>query len=129
MHPGHVDVLVAASRTADVLIVGVNSDASARRLEKGEIDRPVQAAADRALMVAALECVDRVVVFDEDTPLRLISALRPRVVVKGGDYSPATVVGADVIKAWKGVVKIVKLTPGYSTTSIIRSIRARAARD
>jgi rfaE bifunctional protein nucleotidyltransferase chain/domain len=106
----------------------VNSDASARRLDKGEIDRPVQTAHDRALLVAALECVDRVVIFDEDTPLRLITALRPRVVVKGGDYSPATVVGADVIKSWKGVVKIVKLTSGYSTSSTIRKIRGAASR-
>lgn len=129
LHPGHVDVLHAASRAGDRLIVGVNSDASVRRLGKGHVARPVQPEADRAMMVAALDCVDRVVVFDDDTPLELIRALRPRVVVKGGDYTPRTVVGADVIRAWKGRVKIVRLTPGHSTSSTIRRIRELPSND
>ena len=128
LHPGHVDVLVAARSAGDALVVGVNGDASARRLEKGIVGRPVQVAADRARMVAALACVDRVVIFDEDTPLELIAALKPRVVVKGGDYSPATVVGGKLIRAWKGTVKIVRLTPGYSTSSTIRTIRGKRGR-
>jgi rfaE bifunctional protein nucleotidyltransferase chain/domain len=129
LHPGHVDVLVAARKLGDWLIVGVNSDASARGLGKAHVIRPVQRAEDRALMVASLACVDRVVIFDEDTPLEVIKALKPKVLVKGGDYVPGTVVGADVIKAWNGVVKIVKLTPGYSTTSMIVSIREKPVLD
>jgi rfaE bifunctional protein nucleotidyltransferase chain/domain len=104
------------------LIVGINSDASVRRLNKALVPRPIQAAEDRALMVASLECVNRVVIFDEDTPRDLILALRPSVIVKGGDYSPATVVGAEEAKAWKGTVKIVPTTPGYSTSRIISQI-------
>jgi rfaE bifunctional protein nucleotidyltransferase chain/domain len=115
-------VLVASSRFGSALIVGVNSDASVRRLNKSLVPRPIQAVEDRAMMVASLECVDRVVIFDEDTPRDLILALRPNVIVKGGDYSPATVVGAEEVKAWKGVVKIIPITPGYSTTGMISRI-------
>jgi rfaE bifunctional protein nucleotidyltransferase chain/domain len=117
-----VDVLVAAAATATRLIVGINSDASVRRLNKSLVLRPIQRAEDRAMMVASLECVDRVVIFDEDTPRELILALRPGVIVKGGDYSPETVVGADEARAWKGRVKIVPLTPGYSTSGIISQL-------
>ena len=113
---------MAAARTARALIVGVNSDASVRRLNKGLVPRPIQSAKDRAMMVAALECVDRVVIFDGDTPREVILALRPNVVVKGGDYTPETVVGAEEVRAWKGKVKIVPITPGYSTTSVISGI-------
>ena len=91
IHPGHVDVLIAARAAGDALLVGVNSDASVRRLKGAE--RPVRGQAERALVLAALESVDAVAVFDEDTPLELINATRPDVIVKGGDYTPDTVVG------------------------------------
>lgn len=120
LHPGHVDVLTAARAEGDALVVGVNSDASVRRL-KGA-GRPVRAEADRTAMLAALECVDAVIVFGEDTPLELVRALQPDVIVKGGDYVPADVVGADVVAARGGRVVIVPITPGHSTTSTISTI-------
>lgn len=123
LHPGHVDVLVGARAQGDALVVGLNSDASVRRLGKGP-DRPVRTEAERAYVLAALAAVDAVVVFDEDTPLDLVTVLQPDVIVKGGDYSPATVVGADVVEARGGRVVIIPLTPGQSTTSIIRKLRA-----
>ena len=122
LHPGHVDVLVGARRKGDALVVGVNSDASVRRL-KGA-DRPVRSEAERSYVLAALEAVDAVVVFGEDTPLELISHLRPDVLVKGGDYVAATIVGAREVRGWGGEVAIVPLTPGQSTTSIIERLRA-----
>ncbi len=121
LHPGHLDVLTAARAQGDVLVVGVNSDASVRRL-KGP-GRPVQREDARARMLAALACVDAVVVFPEDTPLELVRALQPDVIVKGGDYSPDTVVGADIVRARGGRVVIVPLTPGHSTTSTIARVR------
>lgn len=121
LHPGHVDVLTAARAEGDTLVVGVNSDASVRRL-KGPT-RPVRGEAERAVLLAALECVDAVVVFDEDTPRELVGALLPDVIVKGGDYAPETVVGADVVTARGGRVVIVPITPGHSTTSTIERVR------
>lgn len=129
LHPGHIDVLVAAARMGSTLIIGVNSDASTRRLNKSLLPRPIQSAEDRALMVAALECVDRVVIFDDDTPRELILALRPNVIVKGGDYTPETVVGAHEAKAWKGVVKIVPTTPGHSTSATLSRILGISPKD
>jgi rfaE bifunctional protein nucleotidyltransferase chain/domain len=122
LHTGHVDILHGARKEGDALVVGVNSDASVRRLGKGD-DRPVRTQADRAYVLAALECVDAVVVFDEETPLELVRALAPDVIVKGGDYSPETVVGADVVRSKGGRVVIFPLTPGQSTTSIIERMR------
>lgn len=121
LHPGHVDVLRAARACGDTLIVGINSDASVRRL-KGP-DRPVRSEADRAYVLAALRCVDAVAVFDEDTPLELVRLVLPDVIVKGGDYTEATVVGAREVRARGGEVVIVPLTPGQSTTSIIERLR------
>jgi D-beta-D-heptose 7-phosphate kinase/D-beta-D-heptose 1-phosphate adenosyltransferase len=121
LHPGHVDVLVGARRHGDALVVGLNSDASVRRL-KGP-DRPVRNEAERSYVLAAIEAVDAVVVFDEDTPLELIRHLRPDVLVKGGDYSEATIVGARDVVGWGGEVAVVPLTPGQSTTSIIARLR------
>jgi D-beta-D-heptose 7-phosphate kinase/D-beta-D-heptose 1-phosphate adenosyltransferase len=120
LHPGHIDLLVAARGTADALIVGVNSDDSVRRL-KGA-GRPVRNVAERAFVLAAVECVDLVVVFPEDTPLELVKALKPDVIVKGGDYTEATIVGANEVKGWGGRVVVVPLTPGQSTTAIIRKL-------
>jgi rfaE bifunctional protein nucleotidyltransferase chain/domain len=127
LHPGHVDVLHGARAEGDALVVGVNSDASVRRLGKGD-GRPVRGQQERAYVLAALADVDAVVVFDEDTPLELVQALGPDVIVKGGDYSPETVVGADVVRARGGRVVIIPLTPGHSTTAIIERMRANERR-
>lgn len=121
LHPGHVDVLVAARRAGDALVVGVNGDASVRRL-KGPT-RPVRREAERAYVLAAFEAVDAVVLFDEDTPLSLVRHLQPDVIVKGGDYSEATIVGAPDVRARGGDVVVVPITPGQSTTSIIEKLR------
>lgn len=117
LHPGHVDLLTTARAAGDALVVGVNTDDSVRRL-KGPT-RPVKKEADRVYVLAALECVDQVVTFSEDTPLELVKRLRPDVIVKGGDYAEDTIVGADEVKSWGGRVVVVPLTPGQSTTRII----------
>ena len=121
LHPGHVDVLTGARAEGAHLVVGLNSDASVRRLKGPE--RPVRTEAERAYVLAALECVDCVVVFGEDTPADLVLHLEPDVIVKGGDYSPGTVVGADDVTARGGRVIIIPLTPGQSTTGIINKLR------
>jgi D-beta-D-heptose 7-phosphate kinase/D-beta-D-heptose 1-phosphate adenosyltransferase len=121
LHPGHIEVLDMARREGAALIVGVNSDASVQRL-KGPT-RPVRTTAERALVLAGLESVDAVVVFEEDTPIELVRALEPDVIVKGGDYSPETIVGADLVTARGGRVVVVPLVPGQSTTSIIEKLR------
>jgi len=121
LHPGHVDVLLGARRAGDRLVVGLNSDASVRRLKGPE--RPVRNEAERAYVLAALEMVDCVVVFEQDTPLELIRTLRPDVLVKGGDYTEQTIVGASDVRGWGGDVRVIPLTPGQSTTSIIRKLR------
>jgi rfaE bifunctional protein nucleotidyltransferase chain/domain len=126
LHPGHVDVLLGARRAGDHLVVGLNSDASVRRL-KGP-DRPVRSEAERAYVLAALEMVDCVVLFQEDTPLELIRTLRPDVLVKGGDYHEGTIVGAPDVRGWGGDVLVIPLTPGQSTTNIIRTLRGTTAR-
>jgi rfaE bifunctional protein nucleotidyltransferase chain/domain len=121
LHTGHLDVLLAARRTGDFLVVGVNGDGSVRRL-KG-VSRPVRDEAARCYVLAALTMVDAVVVFDQDTPLELICALRPDVLVKGGDYTEGTIVGANELQEWGGRVVVVPLTPGHSTTSTIERLR------
>ncbi len=123
LHPGHIDVLRVARESGDALIVGLNSDASVRRL-KGP-GRPVRGEVDRAYVLAALRGVDAVTVFDEDTPLELVRRLTPDVIVKGGDYTEDTVAGAREVRARGGSVIIVPLTPGQSTTSIIESLRVQ----
>ena len=121
LHPGHVDVLLAARRQGDALVVGLNSDASVRRL-KGD-NRPVRTEHERAIVLAALAMVDAVVIFEQDTPLELIRALTPNVLVKGGDYPEATVVGAPDVRARGGKVVIIPLTPGHSTTATVEKLR------
>ena len=121
LHPGHVDVLLGARRCGDALVVGVNSDASVTRL-KGPA-RPIRSIAERSYVLAALAMVDAVVPFEEDTPLELILHLRPDVLVKGGDYSEDTIVGAREVRRWGGEVKVIALTPGQSTTSIVERLR------
>ena len=124
LHPGHVDVLTGARREGEHLVVGINSDASVRRLGKGP-ERPVRSEAERAYVLAALEAVDVVTLFEQDTPLELVTMLQPDVIVKGGDYTPDTIVGATVVRARGGEVVVIPLTPGQSTTSIIEKLRAR----
>lgn len=122
LHPGHVQYLAAARSLGDALVVGVNTDASVRRLRKRG-GRPVVPQADRALVVAALESVDAVCLFDEDTPRELIAALLPDVLVKGGDYEPAGVAGREEVEAAGGRVAIIPLVAGHSTTALLERIR------
>lgn len=124
LHPGHVDVLRGARAQGAQLLVGVNSDASVQRL-KGPT-RPVRREWERAYVLAALEHVDAVVVFDQDTPLELVQRLQPDVIVKGGDYAPESIVGADVVRARGGRVVVIPLTAGQSTTSIIEKLRGHS---
>ena len=121
LHPGHVDVLLAARAAGDALMVGLNSDASVRRLKGAS--RPVRSEGERAYVLAALATVDAVVLFEQDTPLELIRLLQPDVLVKGGDYSEDTIVGARDVRARGGRVLVVPLTPGQSTTAIVEKLR------
>jgi rfaE bifunctional protein nucleotidyltransferase chain/domain len=123
LHPGHVELLETARREGAALIVGVNSDASARRLGKGA-DRPVTPEAARARVLAGLAAVDCVVLFDEDTPLELITRLLPDVLVKGADYSRDAIVGADLVESRGGRIVRVPLVHGFSTSSIVERLRA-----
>ena len=121
IHPGHVDVLKMSRAAGDALVVGINSDDSVRRL-KGET-RPIRSQIERAYVLAAIEAVDVVTVFDDDTPLELVRCLEPDVIAKGGDYTEATIVGAAEVRARGGDVLVIPLTPGQSTTSIIERMR------
>jgi len=121
LHPGHIASLSGAAREADFLVVGLNSDASAKRL-KGE-GRPVMDEHSRALMLASLIMVDAVVIFEEDTPLELIELVQPDVLVKGGDYTIEQIVGAREVIAAGGRVVINPIIPGFSTTGIIDKIQ------
>ncbi len=122
LHPGHVRLLAAARGACDRLVLGLNSDASVTRL-KGP-GRPVQPVEARAEVLAALEAVDLVVVFEADTPLDLIARIEPTVLVKGGDYTREQVVGADLVESFGGEVLLVDLLPGHSTTSMVERSRA-----
>ncbi len=121
LHRGHVAYLAAARAEGGSLIVAVNTDASARRLGKGE-GRPVNAEADRAYVVAGLASVDAVVLFGEDTPLEIIRQLEPDVLCKGADYALDAIVGAGLVTARGGRVVRVPLEPGYSTTNLLRKV-------
>jgi len=118
LHPGHVRLLTEARGACDRLVVGLNSDASVKRL-KGE-GRPVQGQEARAEVLAGLEAVDVVVIFEEDTPLELLGRVRPKVLVKGADYRIDQVVGRELVEANGGEVVLVDLVPGYSTTNLIK---------
>ena len=122
LHPGHIRLLVAARAACDRLIVGLNSDASVARL-KGR-DRPVQDQRARAEVLAALEAVDLVVIFDELTPIELIRTVRPATLVKGSDYQPDDVVGRELVEANGGELMLVDLVPGHSTTGLVKRIRS-----
>ena len=119
LHVGHVALLEAGRREGASLVVGLNSDASVRRLNKGP-DRPLVPEDERARVVAALAAVDCVVLFEQDTPLELIRHLRPDVLVKGADYERSAIVGADDVEGWGGKVVRVPLVPGRSTTELAR---------
>lgn len=120
LHEGHIASLSDAAREADFLIVGLNSDASTNRL-KGP-GRPINDQHARATVIAALLMVDAVTLFDEDTPLDLINAIRPDVLVKGGDYTLEQIVGAKEVLSWGGRVVINPIVPGFSTTGILEKI-------
>ena len=122
LHPGHVRYLTAARAFGDVLIVGVNSDRSARLLEKGT-DRPVNPAEERVEVLASVAMVDAVTIFDEPTPYEVVLALRPDVLVKGADWALGTIVGADIVEARGGRVERVAFASGYSTTALIERVR------
>jgi D-beta-D-heptose 7-phosphate kinase/D-beta-D-heptose 1-phosphate adenosyltransferase len=124
LHAGHIDLLRGARAEGDVLVVGVNSDASVRRLNKGP-ERPIRGERERAYVLAALTMVDAVVVFDEDTPAELVAAIRPDVLVKGGDYAAHQVAGGDAVRAHGGRIVIIPLTPGHSTTSTVQQLKGK----
>ena len=117
LHRGHVEYLSKAADMGDVLVVGLNTDASVKRL-KGE-GRPINDEQARALVLASLSFVDAVVLFDEDTPYELIKAIRPDVLVKGADYKPEEIVGYDIVTSYGGKVETVPLVEGYSTTQLL----------
>jgi D-beta-D-heptose 7-phosphate kinase/D-beta-D-heptose 1-phosphate adenosyltransferase len=117
IHPGHLTYLAEAAGLGQRLIVGVNSDESVKRL-KGD-RRPIMPLAARMQLLAGLFYVDGVIAFDDDTPIELIKALRPDVLVKGGDYTEATTVGAPEVLSWGGVVKVLSFLDGHSTTGIV----------
>ncbi|MFA8451343.1 MAG: D-glycero-beta-D-manno-heptose 1-phosphate adenylyltransferase [Bacteroidales bacterium] len=121
IHLGHIDYLAKAADLGDVLVLGLNTDASVRRL-KGE-SRPIKDEKSRASILAAMSFVDVVVLFDEDTPYDLISLVQPDVLVKGADYKPEDIVGYDVVKAKGGKVVTIEYLPGYSTTAIEHKIK------
>jgi rfaE bifunctional protein nucleotidyltransferase chain/domain len=126
LHRGHVEYLYAARALGDVLVVGLNTDDSVRRLGKGA-DRPINREADRAMVLAGLGCVDAVALFGDDTPRDLIAALLPDVLVKGGDYTVDTIAGADEVRAAGGRVEVIPLVPGRSTTAILERARGGGA--
>jgi len=121
IHLGHVDYLEKARMLGDKLVIGLNTDDSVSRFKGPE--RPLQDQQSRARVLAAMQFVDLVVFFDEDTPLKLISALVPNILVKGSDYLAENIVGADVVKHHGGMVKTIDFVPGYSTTRIVEKIK------
>ncbi len=122
LHPGHVRYLQEARQLGDALIVGVNSDRSVRA-NKGS-DRPITPESERAEILLALECVDAVAIFDEETPADIIRRIQPDVLVKGADWGPDNIVGRDTVEARGGRVVRMELSPGYSTTELIRRARS-----
>ncbi len=125
IHPGHIRYLRAAKRLGDVLLVALNSDASVRRL-KGR-DRPLVREQDRCEVVASLEMVDLVTTFGENTPYALIKEVQPDVLVKGGDWAPDRIVGADLVRACGGTVRSLPFAAGYSTTALVKKVRGSRA--
>lgn len=122
LHVGHTRYLKEARAQGDILVVGVNSDASTRRLGKGA-ERPVQNESDRAEILAALDAVSFTVLFDDDTPEKLIHEIRPDILVKGGDYNVSTIVGAQFVMSYGGEVRALQFVDGRSTTSIVKKMQ------
>jgi D-beta-D-heptose 7-phosphate kinase/D-beta-D-heptose 1-phosphate adenosyltransferase len=122
LHRGHIEYLLQARKLGDLLIVGVNSDASAKGLHKGP-GRPINKQDDRAFLLSQIIPVDIAVIFDEPTPKELIEYLQPDIVVKGGDYQPEEVVGKETVEKRGGKVEIIPLAKGYSTSSLIEGIQ------
>ncbi len=127
LHIGHVRYLSEAKQLGDRLIVGLNSDDSVKKLEKGA-NRPLIPESQRAEVLAALECVDYVILFDEPDPLNLIKAIQPNVLVKGGDWEPDQIIGRDFVEGRGGMVRSLPLVPDISTTAIIQGILANQSR-
>jgi D-beta-D-heptose 7-phosphate kinase/D-beta-D-heptose 1-phosphate adenosyltransferase len=123
LHPGHVRYLQHARSLGDALIVGINSDRSVRKVKGPE--RPITPEQERAEILAALECVDAVAIFDEETPFEIISAIAPDVLVKGADWAENAIVGRDIVEARGGRVVRATIEEGYSTTQILRNIREK----
>lgn len=121
LHHGHLHLVAAAANLGNVLVVGINSDASVKRL-KGE-DRPINHEQERMFQMASLLCTDAVCLFEEDTPEELIKTIRPDVLVKGGDYNIENIVGADFVQSYGGTVSSIPFVEGYSTTATITSIK------
>ncbi|HET9136081.1 MAG TPA: D-glycero-beta-D-manno-heptose 1-phosphate adenylyltransferase [Candidatus Kapabacteria bacterium] len=122
LHRGHVHYLLEARNLGDALIIGVNADASVKRL-KGD-SRPIQNEEDRAYILSCLKACDAAVIFDEDTPLELVTAIIPDVLVKGGDYEITNIVGRDVVESNGGVVKTIPIVEGRSTTNIVQKMKS-----
>jgi rfaE bifunctional protein nucleotidyltransferase chain/domain len=123
IHRGHVSYLTRARACGACLVVGVNTDASVRRLGKGS-ERPLNRDVDRAAVLAALRCVDAVALFDEDTPVELIARLRPDIYVKGGDYDIESLAETALVRSWGGQAQAIRFVEGYSTSALVRQIRA-----
>ena len=123
LHRGHVTYLAQARAMGASLVLGLNSDASARQLGKGP-DRPLNAEADRACVLAALESVSLVVLFDEQTPCELLTEIRPDLYVKGGDYDIETLEETRLVRSWGGDARAISFVDGYSTTALVKRIRA-----
>jgi len=122
LHLGHIDYLSKAKDLGNFLIVGINSDNSARRLEKGA-NRPIKDEISRSTIMASLRFVDMVIIFDEDTPYEIIKMVQPDILVKGSDYQPKDIVGYDIVSAKGGEVVTIDFLPGYSTTAIEKKIK------
>src|SRR5690554_3333824 len=123
LHPGHIELLLAAATFGNKLIIGLNSDHPVKKL-KGK-NRPIFSENDRALLLASQLFIDAVVVFNEETPLSLIELIKPDVLIKGGDYQINDIVGADFVKSHEGEVHTIPFVPGYSTTSIIEKLQQK----
>ena len=122
LHPGHIDYLSKAADLGDILIIGLNSDNSVKQLNKGT-NRPIQGENDRAQILSALQFVEAISIFEEATPYELIKAVQPDVLVKGGDWKEADIVGSDIVKAKGGTVMSIPFVEGYSTTNIEKKIK------
>ena len=121
IHKGHKDLLHYSNQLGDVLIVGLNSDSSVKKLKGSK--RPIQSEKKRSLAILETKLVNKVYIFHEETPLKMISAIRPDILVKGGDYDKNEIIGSKEVLSWGGKIKIMPITPGYSTTKTIKKMK------